>query len=95
MLHPGSVAMFIVLALMYAVVFQLIARQPLDEFGFGVVHITDAYQEPIKEFGMTAMSKAAGYSLFAGLLIYSTQLFHYYADSFIWKVRDKKVQAAL
>jgi hypothetical protein len=44
---------------------------------------------------MGALSVEAGYGLYAGLLIFSTQLLHYYFDSFIWKVRDKKVQASL
>lgn len=95
LLHPGNVSAFLVMALVYAVLFQLIARQPLDEFGFGVVNFTGAYDQPIPEFGMQVMTDEAGYHLYAGLIIYSTQLLHYYFDSFIWKVRDKKVQSAL
>lgn len=95
LLKPGNITVFVIMALIYAVIFQLITSQPISEFGFGVPGLLKTYDKPIEAFGMGALSPEAGFSLYAGLLVYSTQLLHYYLDSFIWKVRDRKVQAAL
>jgi len=95
LLRPGNVMAFAVMALIYAVIFQLITSQPISEFGFGVPGLLKTYDKPIEAFGMGSISPEASFSLYAGLLVYSTQLMHCYFDSFIWKVRDKKVQVAL
>ena len=37
----------------------------------------------------------AAYALFSQMMGYAYGMMHYYLDSFIWKVRDKQVQAGL
>jgi len=95
LLQPRHVLAFVALSALYALFFQLIARQPLSEFGFGLNNFSEVYGTPIPEHGMQTMSEEASYHMYAGTIIYTTQLLHYYIDSFIWKVRDKKVQSAL
>ena len=72
---------------------QLLINRPLDEFGFGVVNF--APYQAIPEFGLARLGYAGGYELFALTLISAYAMTHYYVDSFIWKVSDKKVQAGL
>jgi hypothetical protein len=95
LVQPRHFVAFALMCAFYALIFQLISRQPLAEFGFGAISFMSAYDTPIQEHGMQVLTQEASYELYAGLLIYSTQLLHYYVDSFIWKVRDRKVQAAL
>jgi len=69
-------------------------QAPLDEFGFGLVHFADQYQA-IPEHGIKAMPNWLGYHMFAEALISTVAVVHYYFDSFIWKVRDKRIQEGL
>jgi hypothetical protein len=92
--RPGNVAAFAGLCILYAVVFQLITRQPLDEFGFGIVNFVDGSQG-IPEHGVGRIDSRGGYDLFATGLISTAALTHYYFDSFIWKVRDRETQEGL
>ena len=90
---PGKLKWFILGGAAYAVVFQLIINRPLDQFGFGVVNF--APYPAIPEFNLPALDYAAGYALFAQLMVYLYGMTHYYVDSFIWKVRDVQVQEGL
>ena len=72
---------------------QLLIGRPLDEFGFGVVNFA-AYQA-IPQFNIPALDYYSAYALFAQASIATYAMTHYYVDSFIWKVRDKRVQGGL
>lgn len=80
---PGHIAWFLVACVMYAFLFQLIAGQPLERFGFGVVNFVGQlnYDQAYHVYAETVVSLAA--------------LTHYYFDSFIWKVRDERTQGGL
>ena len=93
-LRAGNLLVFFVVGLVYAVCFQLAVQAPLDEFGFGLVHFADQYQA-IPEHGIKAMPNWLGYHMFAEALISTVAVVHYYFDSFIWKVRDKRIQEGL
>lgn len=93
MVGPGKLKWFLLGGIAYAVLFQLIINRPLDEFSFGVVNF--APYPAIKEFGISALDYSSAYALFAQMMIYAASLTHYYVDSFIWKVSDKKVQGGL
>lgn len=84
---------FILGGVAYAVVFQLLINRPLDEFGFGVVNF--APYPALKQFNLPALDYAAGYALWSQMMVYVAGMMHYYVDSFIWKVRDTKVQKGL
>ena len=90
---PGRLRWFLLGGGAYAVLVQLQINRPLDEFGFGVVNF--APYQAIPEFGLPGLGYAGGYELFAQTLISAYAMTHYYVDSFIWKVRDKQVQAGL
>jgi hypothetical protein len=85
---------FLVVSIGYAIVYQLIIAQPVEEFGFGVVHIRQQYQA-IPQFGLAAFSPAESYDLFAASVVKVAALTHYYFDSFIWKVSDSKTREGL
>ena len=77
----------------YALLYQVMLNNPLDEFGFGVVNFAP-YQE-IPQFNIPDLGFTGGYELFSLTLLNFYGMTHYYVDSFIWKVRDKKVQRRL
>lgn len=92
MASPGSVGVFILFGLIYAVVFSLLIGKELDEFGFGLVNMP---YDSLREYGLTGMVDMSSYQLFGATMINAVAMVHYYYDSFIWKVRDVKVQAGL
>ncbi|MBC8355372.1 MAG: hypothetical protein H8E66_25625 [Planctomycetes bacterium] len=92
--RPGNVKAFVAVCLLYTVVVQLIARRPLEEFGFGAISFTSRY-DAIPEHQLAGVSLAGGYELFALLVMNVPGLLHLYYDSFIWKVRDTKIQQGL
>ena len=85
---------FVALSLVYAALFQFILMEPLEVFGFGVLRISEVSRtiESLKAIGMT---DAMWQGLYAEILVAGFAMTHYYFDSFIWKVRDKKVQKGL
>lgn len=92
--RPGHIVGFVAMCAAYAVLYQLIVKNPLEEFGFGVVTLMQVYRA-IPELGFEALTQSKGYDLFASLVISAAPLTHYYLDSFIWKVSDTKVQQGL
>ena len=68
--------------------------EPLEVFGFGVFRISEVDRtiESLKAVGMT---DAMWQGLYAEILVAGFGMTHFYFDSFIWKVRDKKVQKGL
>ena len=85
---------FIAAGALYALVYQLLVLQPLDEFGFGIFNFMAVYGE-VPTMGMSGISEKEGYDLFAATMIQALPITHYYFDSFIWKVRDVQVQQGL
>ena len=84
---------FLGMGFVYVLIYQLLLMRPLDEFGFGVVHFMRIGPQPRP--GMNDPDRAAAYDLFAMTLIQAIPVTHYYFDSFIWKVRDSKIQKGL
>jgi hypothetical protein len=77
----------------YALLYQVMLGNPLDEFGFGVVNF--ASYQAIPQFNIPDLGFAGGYELFSLTMLNVYGMTHYYVDSFIWKVRDKKLQRGL
>ncbi len=89
MLPKLNVSSFVLVGMVYALLFQLLLIRPFSDFGFGL-------------FGMNSSSSLFSnltatrqYELYAATLIASTALIHYYFDSFIWKIREEKIQQGL
>ena len=93
MVGSGRMHWFLLGAVAYAVLFQVLINRPLDEFGLGVVNF--APYPAIKQFNLPALDYAASYELWTQMMVYVAGMMHYYVDSFIWKVRDKQVQDGL
>lgn len=79
---------FLLLAVAYAVVFQLVIGADLGEFSFGLVGVLQA--DGLLDW---SPEKAAG--LYAATAINAAGAVHYYFDSFIWKVSDSRTQGGL
>lgn len=92
--RPGHVKAFLVFALFYAALFQMITGGGFEDFGFGVMRFTVPY-DSIPAFNLGGMTIDRGYDLFAASLIQAAAMIHYYFDSFIWKVREQSVQSGL
>jgi hypothetical protein len=89
-----NLPLFLAACAAYALLYQFVLMQPLEEFGFGVVSFMSVY-DAIPELGIAAISHDMGYDLFAATVIQAAPMTHYYFDSFIWKVSDSKVQQGL
>jgi hypothetical protein len=89
----GHLRWFVLGGVAYAAVFQLLINRPMDEFGFGVVNF--APYPAIQQFNLPALDYVASYELWSQMVVYLAGVMHYYVDSFIWKVRDPRVQEAL
>lgn len=92
--QPGNVFSFVVLGLLYAVLFAFLVGNELTDFGLGLVNY-DLPFDSLAELGIGHVVDMSGYQLFATMMINSVALVHYYYDSFIWKVRDTRLQAGL
>jgi hypothetical protein len=79
---------FLLLAAVYAVVFQLAVGSGLADFSFGLVQ---ALQQD--EYLRFSAEKATGF--YAATAVSAAAAVHYYVDSFIWKVSDSNTQQGL
>ena len=84
---------FVGMGATYLLLYQFILLRPLDEFGFGVINFMRIGPQPHP--GMSDVTQADAYELFAMTLIQAIPVTHYYFDSFIWKVSDARVQQGL
>ena len=94
MVGSKRVWVFAAVSLVYAALFQIVLMEPLEVFGFGIFRISEVERtiESLKAVGMT---DAMWQGLYAEILVAGFGMTHFYFDSFIWKVRDKKVQKGL
>ena len=84
---------FLGMGFVYVLFYQLLLLRPLDELGFGVFSFMRV--GPQVRPGMNDPDQGSGYDMFALSLIQAIPITHYYFDSFIWKVRDAKIQKGL
>lgn len=94
LVRPRNLLAFVAVSLFYAAVYQLLTGEPLSQFGFGLAGVMSTYG-PVPDLGLAGISSERGYDLFAAMLLQLVPLTHYYFDSFIWKVSDRKVQEGL
>jgi hypothetical protein len=83
-----SLGRFLMFGAVYAVLFQLAVGSGLGDFSFGLVQIL---QED--EFLNFSVEKASGF--YAATAVSAAAAVHYYVDSFVWKVSDKRTQQGL
>lgn len=92
---PRNVLAFLGVCLLYSVLLQWLAAQPLETFGFGAIEFGTQTWAAIPELQMPGYTGERTRELFAALLIQGAPLVHYYLDSFVWKMRDPFVREAL
>ncbi|MAR10984.1 MAG: hypothetical protein CL681_13645 [Blastopirellula sp.] len=92
--RPGRAYVFILFGLLYALVFAFLVGNELTDFGLGLLNFNIPY-DSLPELGIKHVVSFSKYDLFALTMINAVALVHYYYDSFIWKVRDTKVQTGL
>lgn len=96
LVRPGHGLAFVGICLLYAVVYQWLSGQPLDEFGFGLVNFMSmSNYEAIPTLGVEAMTAQTGFEVVATALLALPGTLHLYFDSFIWKVRDQGIRKGL
>lgn len=92
--QPGHVVAFIGVCVLYAALYQMVAGRPLEYFGFGVFNLMATYPA-VRDLGLPALSEETGMEVLVLVAVSSVDMIHFYFDSFIWKVRDVKVQSGL
>ncbi len=92
---PGNVFVFLLMCGAYAVCMQLIGQRPLDELTFGLVTSISSEYPAIPQASVGAMSPETGYAAIATVIVSVPGLLHLYYDSFIWKVRDRRIHGGL
>ena len=88
LMHHFSLARFLLLAAVYAVVFQLATGAGLADMSFGLMSALQT-----DDFLHFSSEKAVGF--YAATAVSAASACHYYLDSFIWKVSDSKTQEGL
>lgn len=94
LVKPGFVVAFLVMGLFYSVVVQILTGGQLGVFIFGWKQYPTMY-EAIPALGLDAMTSGEGYAFVANALLNTLGMTHYYFDSFIWKVRDRRIHGGL
>ncbi len=92
--RPGHIALFVLLGLAYAVCFNFVTGHGIEEFGFGFVDFANRF-DSLRELGFGALTTPRQIEILALTILTAVPLYHYFVDSFIWKVRDKSVQKGL
>ena len=83
----GHLHFFIGSALAYSLAYQFLVASPISDFAFGFAP-TWRLGSPIDEIPLLTQIRVV-------LIAEIFQLVHFYVDSFIWKVSDKRVQQKL
>lgn len=93
----GHISAYLGLLLVYTLLYQVVRDRPFSEFNFGVDFLVfmQPYMQAIPEAGIDAMSEKNALSFVFFMFVETVALIHYYYDSFIWKVSNKKTQKGL
>lgn len=83
-----TIGRFLALGVVYALLFQLLSGADLADFSFGLVAKLQA-----DRYLQFDAAKATGF--YAAAAISAAAAIHYYFDSFIWKVSDRRTQEGL
>ncbi len=97
LVRPGYGVVFVLFCLLYAMLFNLLSGRPFHYFGFGLPwlrNLTAGY-DAIPQLQMDRLNPQSGIEIVALALLSLPGLLHLYYDSFIWKVRDTKIQTGL
>ena len=94
LVRRGNVAMFVLVGLLYSVLIHILTGGQIGAFLFGWARFPTVY-EAIPALGIPELSVREGYAFVSLALMNTFGITHYYFDSFIWKVRDRRIQKGL
>lgn len=94
LVRPRNVVFLLLTTLAYMLVYQCLVGMPLETLGFGYVSLDWLY-EFAPALDVKQYSGGENYALFTAALINAVALTHYYFDSFIWKISDRRIQGGL
>ena len=78
----------------YLISFHFLVGGSLEGLSFDLIDFSEVYQA-IPALKMEKLSPDEAYAMFAVALISAVSMTHYYFDSFIWKVSDRRTQSGL
>ena len=93
--RPGNAVVFVSFLMAYAVVIQMIGGRSFDELTFGLVTSMTNQYPAVSSIGVGAFTTGAGDATIGTIIVSIPGLLHLYYDSFIWKVREKKIHGGL
>ncbi|MEZ6048157.1 MAG: hypothetical protein R3C11_21790 [Planctomycetaceae bacterium] len=93
----GHISAYVAMLLVYTLLYQIVRDKPYSEFNFGIDFLVfmQPYMRAIPEAGLDAMSEKTALSFVFFIIVETVATIHYYYDSFIWKVSNKKTQKGL
>ena len=94
LVRPGNIIWFIVAGVFYSLLFHFLTGGEMGAFLFNWQQFPTMY-DAIPKLGLPPMAANEGYQFVAVGLVNAFGLTHYYFDSFIWKVSDKRPQGGL
>ncbi len=94
LVRRGWLWMFLLSGVVYSGLVQLLTGGQLGAFLFGWARFPTLY-EAIPALGLGAMTAEEGYAFVTLALLNTLGMTHYYFDSFIWKVRDRRIHGGL
>jgi hypothetical protein len=94
LVRRGWLWMFLLSGVVYSGLVQLLTGGQLGAFLFGWARFPTLY-EAIPALGLGAMTADEGYAFVTLALLNTLGMTHYYFDSFIWKVRDRRIHGGL
>ncbi|QDU79841.1 hypothetical protein Pla110_15600 [Polystyrenella longa] len=96
-LSAGHISAYLGLLLVYTLLYQIVRDKPFSEFNFGLnlMIFMEPYMQSIPEAGLGELSEKNALSFVFFMAVETVATIHYYYDSFIWKVSNKKTQKGL
>jgi len=85
---------FLLSGVLYSLLVQVLTGGQLGAFLFGWARFPTLY-DSIPALGLSAMTVEEGYAFVTLALLNTLGMTHYYFDSFIWKVRDRRIHGGL
>ena len=94
LVQPGHIIFFLLTCAIYLIAFHFLVGGSLESLSFDLIDFSEVYQA-IPALELEKLKSDEAYAMFAVALISTVSMTHYYFDSFIWKVSDRRTQTGL
>jgi hypothetical protein len=95
LVRPGNGILFVLFCLLYAVIYNVLRETIATSAWAAALRDLTAGYDAIPQLQIDRLNPQTGLEIMAVALLSLPGLLHLYYDSFIWKVRDAKVQTGL